>query len=312
MMPPGLSDRQRFLAWRDLYNQHVGRADLVASEAPFDGRMEFIRTNDVLMGRVSVTVQRSEHGGRRAQSSDEGRIGLLINTSAGPIHSRHRAHDEFLAPGGFMLLSRVDQGRFIPSQYRSDWVIIDLPEDAVLRVAPKAEDLVGTPLRAVGESFRMIAAYSDMMFRQDDIADPLVNSHVSQTLIDLVGLALGAEKDAATIANERGMRAARLDAILREIAAGYLDPSFSVRAVATKLRLSPRYIQDLLQNTGTGFSARVLELRLQHSASLLAHMGARARKVSDIAFSCGFNDLSYFHRCFRRRFGVTPSGARAA
>ena len=30
----------------------------------------------------------------------------------------------------------------------------------------------------------------------------------------------------------------------------------------------------------------------------------------DIAFDCGFNDLSYFNRCFRRRFGLTPTAAR--
>ena len=132
-------------------------------------------------------------------------------------------------------------------------------------------------------------------------------------MIDLVSLALGAEKDAGRIASERGMRAARLDAILREIATGYLDPFFSVGVVSAKLRLSPRYIQDLLHTTGSGFSERVLELRLQHSVGLLAHASAGAmRKVSDIAYSCGFNDLSYFHRCFRRRFGMTPSGVRAA
>jgi AraC-like DNA-binding protein len=211
-----------------------------------------------------------------------------------------------------MLLSRVDQGRFVLSQERTEWVIIDLPEEAVLRLAPKAEDLVGTQLRDGGESLRMISAYSEMMFGQDAIADPLVSAHVSQTLIDLVGLALGAEKDAATIANERGMRAARLDAIVREIAASYLDPTFSVTVISVKLRLSPRYIQDLLQSTGSGFSDRVLELRLQHSVGLLARAVGSARKISDIAFSCGFNDLSYFHRCFRRRFGMTPTGVRAA
>jgi AraC-like DNA-binding protein len=32
--------------------------------------------------------------------------------------------------------------------------------------------------------------------------------------------------------------------------------------------------------------------------------------VSDVAFACGFNDLSYFNRCFRRRFGLTPTAAR--
>jgi AraC-like DNA-binding protein len=46
---------------------------------------------------------------------------------------------------------------------------------------------------------------------------------------------------------------------------------------------------------------------LRKAAELLARGEAR---VSDIAFDCGFNDLSYFNRCFRRRFGLTPTAAR--
>jgi len=34
------------------------------------------------------------------------------------------------------------------------------------------------------------------------------------------------------------------------------------------------------------------------------------RTVSSIAHDAGFGDLSYFNRTFRRRYGVTPSGAR--
>jgi len=53
---------------------------------------------------------------------------------------------------------------------------------------------------------------------------------------------------------------------------------------------------------------RLMELRLRHAADLLAH--EPLRRISDIAFDCGFNDLSYFNRCFRRRFGLTPTAAR--
>jgi AraC-like DNA-binding protein len=49
-------------------------------------------------------------------------------------------------------------------------------------------------------------------------------------------------------------------------------------------------------------------LRLRKAAELLAREAER--RISDIAFDCGFNDLSYFNRCFRRRFGLTPSAAR--
>jgi AraC-like DNA-binding protein len=53
-----------------------------------------------------------------------------------------------------------------------------------------------------------------------------------------------------------------------------------------------------------------------HRESRLTHRGREfvlrpgSIALSDVAFECGFNDLSYFNRCFRRRFGLTPSAAR--
>ena len=169
-----------------------------------------------------------------------------------------------------MLLSRADPGRF---QLRADttaWIIIDMPRTAIVKAARKAEDLVGTTLLAGSEALRMISGYAGLIFREEGFADPRIEAHVSQTLLDLVGLAVGAEKDAAELARGRGLRAARLDAILQAIAGGYADPSFSIAVVARRLGLSERYIQDLLQTTGSGFAERVMELRLQHSVSLLA------------------------------------------
>jgi AraC-like DNA-binding protein len=32
--------------------------------------------------------------------------------------------------------------------------------------------------------------------------------------------------------------------------------------------------------------------------------------VSDLAAACGFNEVSYFDRCFRRRFGASPTQYR--
>ena len=64
----------------------------------------------------------------------------------------------------------------------------------------------------------------------------------------------------------------------------------------------------MLYEAGASCTTRLLELRRRKAADLLAHPGER--RISDIAFGCGFNDLSYFNRCFRRRFGQTPMAAR--
>ena len=48
-------------------------------------------------------------------------------------------------------------------------------------------------------------------------------------------------------------------------------------------------------------------LRLNASCSLLSRTDA---PVSEIAFSCGFNDSNYFAKKFRNMFGTTPSAYR--
>jgi AraC-like DNA-binding protein len=84
----------------------------------------------------------------------------------------------------------------------------------------------------------------------------------------LVALVLRPEGEMAELATLRGLRAVRLQAILAGIHAGVSDPEFTLG---------------------------VLERRL-----------SSRRATSDIAYACGFSDVSYFNRCFRRRFGAPP------
>ena len=82
--------------------------------------------------------------------------------------------------------------------------------------------------------------------------------------------------------------------------------------IATRSGLSPRQAQRLFEQAGTTFTEFVLEQRLLQARKLLSDPRARTRKISDIAHSSGFSDLSYFNRAFRKRFGATPSELREA
>ena len=82
------------------------------------------------------------------------------------------------------------------------------------------------------------------------------------------------------------------------------------RIRARAARLSERYVNELLYEAGASFTQRLNELRLRKAAELLARDSER--RISDVAFDCGFNDLSYFNRRFRRRYGATPVQFRGA
>jgi AraC-like DNA-binding protein len=129
---------------------------------------------------------------------------------------------------------------------------------------------------------------------------------------DLFALALGATREAAAIANGRGVRAARLRAIKADLAANLGRPALSINAVAARHGVTPRYVQMLFETDGTAFSQFLLGQRLALAHRMLTDPRFADRSIGSIAFDVGFNDLSYFNRTFRRRFGATPSDARAA
>jgi AraC-like DNA-binding protein len=129
---------------------------------------------------------------------------------------------------------------------------------------------------------------------------------------DLVSMVLGATRDAAEIAIGRGLQAARLHALKADIAVNLIRRDLSINAVAARQAISPRYVRRLFAEAGSSFSDFVLVSRLERVRRILCDWRNVERSVSDIAFACGFGDLSYFYKSFRRRYGMTPSDVREA
>lgn len=67
-----------------------------------------------------------------------------------------------------------------------------------------------------------------------------------------------------------------------------------------------RTLQTFRQQSPTEF---INELRIRHAAMLLSTTPA---DILDIASECGFDNISYFYRRFRRQFGTSPRAYRKA
>ena len=60
-------------------------------------------------------------------------------------------------------------------------------------------------------------------------------------------------------------------------------------------------------NTGTSFMDNLLEIRLGHASRLLIDTNLT---ISQIAFRCGFNNISNFNRLFKKKKNCTPKDFR--
>jgi AraC-like DNA-binding protein len=159
---------------------------------------------------------------------------------------------------------------------------------------------------------RLLTGYLGILKEEHALAEPHLHRLIVNQIYDLVAATIGATRDAMEVAQGRGVRAARLRAIRTEIADNLGRGDLSVDAVATRQGITPRYMRSLFEREGTSFSEFVLGERLVRAHRMLCDRRYAAHTIGAISFECGFGDLSYFYRAFRRKYGGTPSDVRAA
>jgi AraC-like DNA-binding protein len=315
-LSPDCPPAQRFSRWRDLYCQQYGELQITAHEdRTFFGHIEGTRIGSIGIGRMHANIKSTHRSMSQIRADAEDRYCLLTAVSGAPIRISHRARETMLAPGQAIVIDRAEECRFhtLDSGVNGNrWCSLTLPRALVATAVPDAGDVINRLVNlSEREELRFVGSYTRLLLDEGGVTDPRLRAHVADTLVDLVALALGPRLPEPERAASPGLRAARLDAILDHIRSRYFDADYSVASVARSLKLSVRYVQEILQSTGLGFAERVLELRLQRSLALLtSHESGRDARISDVALACGFNDISYFHRSFRRRFGLTPASAR--
>lgn len=194
-------------------------------------------------------------------------------------------------PGDFLVL-RVPGPLLVPR--------LAAGHDGFLRRVPQ-----GTP------ALSLLINYMNVAWPEHGFADPDLQQALVSHLHDLMAVAIGATRDAAETAQGRGLPAARLRAIKLDIER-YLDqPDLSVSALAARHRCTPRSVQRLFEMEGTTFTEYVLTQRLARVRARLLDQRFDSEKISSIAYDCGFSDVSYFNRMFRRSFGAAPTDIRA-
>jgi AraC-like DNA-binding protein len=309
-----LDDRARFLLWRDMYVARYGENDMsCANGRPFAMRSEFARLGDIGLARVAGTIDRWARTPQHIAADGYSDFQFGFSHPGIRAFTTQRGRELLYTTGQLMFASIAEAREVRTEACYFGFNGLNMARERLLELVPAADDLVARPIDQDAPAIRHLARYLDFVLDSDEIGDdPALVARVSTTLRDLAALAIGAGGDVAEIARRRGLRAARVQEIVTEIRAGFANPAFSAQDVGRKLGLSPRYVQELLQETDTGFTARVLELRLQKARAMLADPRHDRVKVSDIALACGFNEVSYFNRCFRRRFGASPTQLRGA
>lgn len=303
-----LAPRDRIAIWRELVFQSSLEVDIAPADA---GPFRATATVHQLPGLRILSGTSPAATYRRTISKVEADdIALQFGSSDHVSTSLHRREADIASYDAFLLPCGDRAAIHVPHESR--FITLRLPRTAI---APNVTDLGDTYCRRLLANTPALCLLRRYLGLLDDVTDALATAELQHSAVthiyDLIVMTLGATRDAAEIANGRGVRAARLNAIKDDIARTLGHETLSVRTIAARHKVTPRYVQRLFEESGTTFTEHVIAQRLTRAHRLVADPRLTGRTLTAIAFEVGFSDLSYFNRAFRRRFGATPSDVRA-
>jgi AraC-like DNA-binding protein len=303
-----LPQPERLPLWRELLFQTAMTVDIeLESDAPFRAEATIRQLPGLRIVHGSSPAATYHRGASLSGIDDLAFQFGICGESLVRLHSREA---EIHTGGAFV----VPSGNRTVVQVHGDtqFVSMRFPRAAI---AGSVINLGETYCRAISSATPALSLLKRYVHMLDDTNDALTApalQHAAVTHIyDLIALTLGATRDAAEIANGRGLRAARLKAMKDDIVRQLKDQSLSVRTIAARHGVTPRYVQKLFEESGETFTEFLVAQRLMRANRLLVDPQLTDRTLTSIAFEVGFSDLSYFNRAFRRCYGGSPADLRA-
>ena len=267
---------------------------------------EPLRIDAMLLRLPDLGLLRGTRSPLRSEFAD-GSDRLIVNLG-GPAVASQFGRELFLERGDAIALSGSDPGSL--TTFRTGRIVtLDFPQGRLLPLLKRPKHRCARRIPKDSLPLQLLRGY----VRAACAADGMPASGLPQLavthLYDLAAMAVGAAAETEEIARGRGIRVARLQAIKADLLAR-IESDLSLGEIAARHRLSPRYVGMLFESEGTSMTEFVREERLKRARSMLLSPRFRGRRIAEIAYEVGFNDLSYFNRSFRRRFGRSPSEVR--
>jgi AraC-like DNA-binding protein len=306
-----LAPRQRRHFWNEVNTRVFTPLDVKPrSPDEFHGELHRLILGPLTVSRAissAAEVIHSERGVRRTTEQ----VVLVHLQASGVSVNRQDGREALLKPGDFTL---CDSSRPYSVEF-------DAPTDVmVVRIAaPLLSERVVLPERFTARRISgdtgvgsLVSTLLRHVWLQSSAAglDARIVDRLSANLLDLLVTALCEQQPERV--RESAATNAQWIRVRCYIEDHLTDARLDARTIGTAMHISARYVHRLFEGRQETLGQFVLRRRLEESAKRLRDPAYALRSVTEIAFDCAFTDASYFGRCFRKHFGVTPRDYRLA
>ena len=295
-----VAPRQRLAYWNEAAVSTFGPLVVDSSADAFSAELTHfpLKSIDVCSAESSEAV--ISQGSQHFRGSREDYLNIVLQ-DVGPSLFNICGQDCELSPGDFVIM---DPSRLYTIEFGDPirCIILRIPRRRLGRRALHLDANMGRRIDGGEGGPKILSDFVRTAWRQmktnwsDDWA-----SSLDAGLWNLIDLTCSSQTPAAERSKLQYWQA-MAKAFVRD---NLCDPDLRAATIAAGMGVSERYVHSLFAADTTTPSNYILTERLEQAAARLARLEVRTQ-VTKIALDLGFNDLSYFSRTFRKRFGVSP------
>lgn len=290
--------------WTGLFASHIEAMDFkLPKPEAFVAELAGADLGPLYIARLAcgkATVERGD-----AQLAHKGAPSYLLMLQVrGEAEVSHYGNTVNLTEGDFVL---CDSGAPLKIRMSDEIEILFLKVGAAtLREhLPSPEGFCGRALRADEGLTAAAAAMALNLFgRLEADLSPHYQDRVARHLLDIVATAYALALD--TSSARSSIVTGRCASVKLFIEQHLRDPELTPCSIATRMKLSSRYLRMIFASENETVSAYILRRRLEQCARQIADPAWRGHSMTEIAFGWGFNSAPHFTRTFRDRFGLPP------
>lgn len=300
-----LPEQSRLAAWREEFGRAIVHVEIEPlTDEPIEAEATLGQVLDLRWMTFRGSAMRFDRTRQMAASGGD-HIGLIINRDSGsPVSHCNR---ELTLENGDALACFTDEPGTIAGRGHAGLL---LPRNLISSRVKNLGRAAGARIACDSDALRLLKGYLTALPTVLTMPSAQLQRLVVDHICELAALAIdpGRPADESSISTTA---AARLELAMAYLRKHYDFPGLTISTVASDQNISPRYLQRLIETTGSTFSEHLNELRLQRAFALLSDSRYLRKQIGEIALRSGFSDVSYFNRMFRRRFGEKPSNVRS-
>lgn len=309
MLPAGLSHDRKVRAFAEAMEEQRIRLDVTGPAGRFHGAFQTVLFKSVIVTSATASGLRVERTTANIARDNNDSLCLFMNVGRRPLVAEQAGQHVTVAGGGLTL---YDHGgpNVSGAPKGGDALLVMLPRHKLGAAAGRAEANLLRQLDPGSAPFQLLRSYATSLAGSDVGIPEATADAVEGHLVDLFLLGIGVNGDDGEVARRRGLRSARLAAILEQLDTRCVEPGLAADDIGAALGISGRTVQHILYESGRRLSDELTSRRLERARRMLVDPVMCSRSIIDIALAAGFNDVSTFYRAFRARFGLTPTELR--